>query len=137
MARIVETIAVGCSEAKAWEAVGNIGGLDKSVPQLVTECEYDVDSRIRTVTFTNGMTLIEPIIAHDEGAMVIAWTAQGGSWDHHNASLQVLTGSDDQSSCEVQWIADVLPDSEADLVRSIVQGGLGALKETLEASREG
>jgi len=132
MARIVETIEIARSRADAWAAVGDIGGLDKSVPQLVAACEYDGETKVRKVTFSNNMTLVEPIIAHDDKAMLIAWTARGGSWDHHNASLQVLGGSGE--SCQVQWIADVLPDSEEDTIRSIVQAGLGALKETLENS---
>jgi hypothetical protein len=130
MARIVETVTIGTSSVDAWVAVGDIGGLAKAVPQLVARCEYDAQARVRTVTFTNDMTLVEPIIAHDDGSMLIAWTAQGGSWAHHNASMQVRAVS--AGTCEVQWIADVLPDSEADTIRAIVQAGLGALKETLE-----
>ncbi|MEM1053185.1 MAG: SRPBCC family protein [Pseudomonadota bacterium] len=136
MARIVETVDIGCSRAKAWAAVGDIGGLDQSVPQLVAACEYDAQSKVRTVTFRNELTLVEPIIVHDEEAMLIAWTAQGGGWDHHNASLQVLAGSDEAASCRVQWIADVLPDSEEETIRTIVQAGLGALKETLEGTKQ-
>ena len=133
MARIVETVDVNCSPTSAWAAVGDIGGLDRSVPQLVAACDYDEHKKVRTVTFTNEMTLIEPIIAHDEDTMLIAWTAQGGSWDHHNASLQVIADQHDQGRCQVQWIADVLPDSEDATIQAIVQAGLGALKETLEA----
>jgi hypothetical protein len=133
MARIVETVDIDRGAADTWEAVGDIGGLDKSVPQLVAACEYDAHANVRTVTFKNGLTLVEPIIAHDEEAMLIAWTAQGGSWNHHNASLQVRAGEGRMS--QVQWIADVLPDSEEDTVREIVKAGLGALKETLERGR--
>ena len=123
---------MACNEADAWAAVGDIGGLEKSVPQLVAKCDYDASNRVRTVTFANGLTLVEPIIAHDENARLIAWTAQGGSWEHHNASLQVLKGPN--GDCRVQWIADVLPDSEEETIRSIVRAGLSALKETLERS---
>lgn len=130
MARIVETMAIGRSAADTWTAVGDIGGLGSSVPQLVARCEYDAEANIRTVTFTNDITLVEPIIAHDDEAMLIAWTARGGTWDHHNASMQVFVCEGD--TCEVQWIADVLPDSEEPTIRGIVQAGLGALKETLE-----
>lgn len=132
MARIVETIEIARSCTDTWESVGDIGGLEKSVPQLVASCEFDPDAEVRTVTFTNGLTLVEPIIAHDSEAKLIAWTAQGGTWDHHNASLQVLEGK--EGHCRVQWIADVLPNSEEPAIRGIVQAGLAALKETLEKS---
>jgi len=130
MARIVETIKIARSEADTWAAVGDIGGLERSVPQLVARCEYDAEANVRTVTFTNDVTLVEPIVAHDDEAMLIAWTAQGGTWDHHNASMQVTSG--EGGGAQVQWIADVLPDSEEGVIRGIVQAGLAALKETLE-----
>lgn len=131
MARIVETVEIARSPSDVWAAVGDIGGLATSVPQLVASCEYDQAAKILTVTFGNGMSLIEPIIAHDDDAMLVAWTARGGNWDHHNASMQVHASDGD--GCQVQWIADVLPDSAEGTIQTIVQAGLGALKETLES----
>ncbi|GAA4041697.1 SRPBCC family protein [Parerythrobacter jejuensis] len=130
MARIVETVTINCNADTAWGAVGDIGGLERSVPQLVTRCAYDEATATRTVTFVNGQTLVEPIVARDDDSMTLVWTAQGGEWHHHNASMHVSANDDGTSN--VCWTADVLPNDQGPTITGIIQAGLAALKETLE-----
>ncbi|MEM7664765.1 MAG: SRPBCC family protein [Pseudomonadota bacterium] len=131
MARLIEQVEIETDEATVWAAIADIGGLDWMVPQLVESCTYDDSRRVREVTFRNGMTLVEPIVACDEETRTLVWTAQGGDWTHHNASVSVIAAG--AGGCFVRWIADVLPDAEAETITQIMQAGLGAMKETLEA----
>ena len=41
-------------------------------------------------TFANGNLVREPIVAIDDVAMRLVWSAEGGSTKHYNASVQVL-----------------------------------------------
>ncbi len=132
MARLIETIAISSSADLVWKAVSDAGSLDQMVPQLVAACDYDADHAIRTVTFQDGSSLIEPIIANHDTRRELVWTAQGGSWTHHNATVTVTAAPD--NGCTVQWVADVLPHSEAATVEGIMRAGLAAMKETLEAN---
>src|SRR5262249_7848674 len=44
----------------------------------------------RAARASNGMMLREPIIAVDDGARRLVWSAEGGPFTHYNASLQVF-----------------------------------------------
>ncbi|MEM9502109.1 MAG: SRPBCC family protein [Pseudomonadota bacterium] len=133
MARLIEQIRIRADEATAWAVLADVAGLDRMAPQLVEACSYDQDSRVREVTFRNGMTLVEPIIACDDTTQTLVWTAQGGDWTHHNASVSVERA--EAGGCIVRWIADVLPDTEAETITQIMRAGLAATKETLESDR--
>ena len=48
---------------------------------------------VRMVTFGNGIVLREPIVAVDDKARRLVWSAERGPFTHYNASLQVFAES--------------------------------------------
>ncbi len=132
MAWARKSVEVNVAAAAVWDAVRDVGNLHTRVaPSLVTHCEMEPDGGARIVTFGNGMVLREPIIAIDDGAMRVAWTAQSDDWEHHNASIQVFALNDNR--CEAVWTADVLPHKAGETITMIMEMGLGAMKAHLEA----
>jgi hypothetical protein len=72
-----------------WSAVRDIGALHtRLVPGFVAATKLEPGARI--VTFVNGLTLREPIIALDDESRRLVWTIEGWVARHYNASLQVL-----------------------------------------------
>lgn len=132
MAWARKSVEMNLTAAVVWDAVSDVGNLHTRVaPGLVTNCEMEPDGGARIVTFGNGMVLREPIIAVDDGAMRVAWTAQSDGWTHHNASIQVFALPGDR--CEVAWTADVLPHEAGETIAMIMEMGLDAMKTHLEA----
>jgi hypothetical protein len=84
---------------------------------------------VRIVTFSTGVVLTEHIISNDPAAMRLCWTASGGPWTHHNASLQIMAYGD---SCDVIWTADVLPHDAVDIIAPFIEAGLTTFKAHLE-----
>jgi len=72
----------------------------------------------------------ERIVAVDDSAMRVVWSAAGGRLTHHNASAQVLPQGDD--ACTVLWIADLLPDAMAPAITAMIEQGLAAMKASAE-----
>ena len=130
MARLIESININCDAAAAWDLLSDVGALERMVPELVAKCDYDEARKERRVEFANGMVLDEPIIACDDASMTLVWTALGGDWSHHNASVNVVRTD---NGCRMTWIADVLPDDQAPTITAIMLAGLSATKDTLEA----
>jgi hypothetical protein len=54
----------------------------------------------------------------------------GGAMSHHGASAQVLRES---GGSRFVWIADLLPDELAPRIEEMVEAGLVAIRQTLEA----
>jgi hypothetical protein len=86
----------------------------------------------RIVTFSNGITARERIIDVDDQQQRVAWSATGGRLSHHNASAQVFPATAD--TCEVVWIADLLPDEMEPGIAAMIDMGLAAMKRTLESA---
>ena len=125
MATHREEIWVAAEPAAAWEAVSDIGALaTRLVPGFVTRVELEPGARI--VTFANGMTVREPIVAIDAVGRRLVWTAEGGSARHYNASLQVFEGGGGGS--RLVWIADFLPDEIAPRIAGAMQAGAAAMR---------
>ena len=114
---------------EVWSAVRDIGALHtRLVPGFVTNTRLEPGARI--VTFGNGMILREPIIAVDEGARRLVWSAEGGPFTHYNASLQVF--AETEGSARVVWIADFLPDEVASNQNAAMESAMRIMKATLD-----
>src|SRR5262245_41860102 len=106
MGSICKEILTVAGADEVWSAVRDIGALHtRLVPGFVTNTRLEPGARI--VTFGNGMILREPIIAVDDEARRLVWSAEGGPFTHYNASLQIFSVA---GSTRVVWIADFLPD---------------------------
>ena len=69
-----------------WAAIRDIGALHtRLVPGFVVGTR--LEPGVRVVTFGNGMVVQEPIVAIDENARRLVWTAEGGRTTHYNASI--------------------------------------------------
>ena len=130
MGTVSKTVHIDAPAQLAWDAVTDVGALHVRVaPGMVTDTKLEDAGAVRTVTFSSGVVLREQIISNDPAAMRLCWTASGGPWTHHNASLQI-TGHD--NGCDVTWTADVLPHDAVDIIAPFIEAGLTTFKAHLE-----
>lgn len=129
MATVHRETTIARSKGFVWDAIRDVGAIHRRlVPGFVVDCKLDGDSRI--VTFANGMSVREIIVAVDDQTCRHAWSARGKPFTHHNASIQVFSEGDEKS--QVVWIADVMPNEVADTVGEMMSQALVVMKQTLE-----
>jgi hypothetical protein len=96
----------------------------------VTATELEDDTRM--VTFANGMTVRERVVTVDDTARRLVYAVVGGGrTTHHNASFEVIDDADGRA--RIVWTTDLLPDAAAPAVEGMMDGGLHAIRQTLEA----
>jgi carbon monoxide dehydrogenase subunit G len=126
VASIRKEIVLAARPEDVWDAVRDIGALHtRLVPGFVVDTKLEADARI--VTFANGMTIREPIVAIDEQQRRLVWSAEGGQLTHYNASAQVLANGDGLTATLV-WTADFLPHDAAPFVDGMMEQGAAAMK---------
>src|SRR6476469_6495242 len=125
MASVHKSITIDTPAARVWDAMRDVGALHtRLVVGFVTDCK--LESGAREVTFANGMKVREVIVDVDDQRHRVVWSATGGRLIHHNASAQVFAATD--GTCEVRWIADLLPDEMASGMAGMIDQGLAAMK---------
>jgi hypothetical protein len=87
-----------------------------------------MDGDTRIVTFANGTTARETLVAIDDDAYRLVYTIRSDRMLHHNASTQVLHDADGAS--RFVWITDVLPDDIAPYISGQMDLGVAAMKKT-------
>lgn len=134
MATIQTEIEIARDRSFVWDAIRDVGAIHRRlVPGFVVDCKLEGESRL--VTFANGMVVREVIVSVDDETCRHAWSARGGTFTHHNASIQVFT--EGVAKCRVVWIADLLPNEVADTVEKMMLQGLDVMKRTLESPAHG
>lgn len=129
MASIRREVVIEAAPEMVWDAIRDVGALHtRLVSGFVVDCRLEGDARI--VTFANGMVARELIVTIDNESRRLVWSAVGGSFTHHNASVQVFAQGDRQS--RVVWIADLLPNELAGPIGAMIDQGILAMKQTLE-----
>ena len=129
MASICKQIVTKARTDAVWSAIRDIGALHtRLVPGFVTDTR--LERRARIVTFGNGM----PIIAVDDKARRLVWSAEGAPFTHYNASLQVF--AEDGGASRVVWIVDFLPDEVASNQHAAMDAALQVMKATLDRFAE-
>jgi hypothetical protein len=127
MRTIRSELKTAAPASDVWSAIRDIGALHtRLAPGFVVETKLEPGARI--VTFVNGMVIREPIVAIDDGARRLVWSAEGG-WT--NASLQVLAGP--EGGATVVWVADFLPDDVKPQLTRALEAGTRAMKRSLDA----
>lgn len=126
-----EPIAVPADTA--WFALRQPGRAHELFAPVLTACTLDGD--VRTVTFADGMTVRERIVALDEPRRRLAYTVLGDMFEHHAASMQLVPV--DARNCRFVWITDVLPHESTAMVAPLVEAGARALKANLENPASG
>ena len=94
------------------------------MPGFVVDTKLEDGARI--VTFGNGMVVRELIVDVDDQARRVVWSAVGGRFTHHNASVQVFEHG--TAGSRLVWIADLLPNEAATNVAAMIEQGLAAMK---------
>lgn len=125
MASIRKEIMLAARPDDVWDAVRDVGALHtRLVPGFVVDTKLEADARI--VTFANGMTIREPIVAIDEEHRRLVWAATGGPLTHYNAAAQVMANGD--GSATLVWTADFLPHDAAPFIDGMMEQGAAAMK---------
>ena len=129
MASIYKQIDIDAPAQQVWEAVRDWELVhERLVPGFVVEVKLEPKARI--VTFANGVVSRELILAVDDAAHRLAYSAVGGRAAHHNASVQVFQTA--LNSCQIVWITDVLPDMLTTSIDAMVEEASAIMKRTLE-----
>jgi hypothetical protein len=131
MASLRRDVLTTASAEVVWSAIRDIGALHtRLVPGFVVDTKLEPGARI--VTFANGMIVREPIVAIDDVAKRLVWSAEGGLTKHYNASAQVFA----EVGCRtrVVWIADFLPDEAASAIGAAMDAGAAAMLRALDAA---
>ena len=114
---------------EVWQAVRDVGALHtRLVPGFVVDAKLEPGARI--VTFANGVTVREPIVAIDDEERRLVWTSEGGRARHYNASLQAFAEAN--GGTRVVWIADFLPDEIAPFIEAAMSVGAKAMQGALD-----
>jgi hypothetical protein len=129
MASIRRSIEIAVAPDVAWDALRDVGAVHTRLAQgFVVDCRLEGD--VRQVTFANGVTIPERIVAVDEEARRVVWTIAQAPYEHHNGAATVEPSGD---GTRFTWVADVLPDTVAPGYADAMERGLQAIKETLES----
>jgi carbon monoxide dehydrogenase subunit G len=121
-------IPIAAPAADVWDAIRDVGALHtRLVPGFVVDTKLEPDARI--VTFGNGVTIREPIVAIDEQQRRLVWSATGGQLTHYNASAQVFERG---AGSTVVWTADFLPHEAAGFIDGMMTQGAAAMKTALD-----
>jgi len=129
MASIRREIEIAAPADVVWDAFRDIGAIHTRLArQYVVDTKLEGDSRL--VTFANGFVARERIVDVDDRRRRLAYAvADSPQLTHHNASFEVVP--DGNGKCRIIWITDLLPNSMADQITGMVDGGCEAIKKTL------
>jgi hypothetical protein len=116
----------------AWELIADFGSPARIAPDLVRQCELDGAERV--VTFQSGATVRERLITRDPARRRLTYSAIGGRFDHHNASMQVMSLGCSRSA--IRWTADLLPEELGPMVQSMMEEGARAIVAEQQRQRE-
>jgi hypothetical protein len=135
VASIRKEIVLTARPEEVWDALRDVGALHtRLVPGFVVDTQLEEDARI--VTFANGMTIREPIVAIDEQQRRVVWSAAGGPLTHYNGAAQVFAngdGSGDGAKTTVVWTADFLPHDAAAFIDGMMEQGAAAMKKAFSS----
>ena len=120
-------IDIDASADRVWAAAGDFGGIGTWMPGI-DSCRVEGEDRILE---TMGMTITERLVAKDDAGRSLTYSIAGGApVESHEA---VITVSPSGNSCRVTWDVDATPDEMAEVMVTIYQQALEALKAHVEA----
>lgn len=134
MGSIRKEIQLAARPDDVWDALRDVGALHtRLVPGFVVDTKLEADGAARVVTFANGMTLREPIVAIDDERRRVVWSAEGGELKHYNGAAEVKANGDESTT--FVWTADFLPHEAAPLIDGLMEQGAAAMREAFAANR--
>jgi carbon monoxide dehydrogenase subunit G len=127
MATIRKEFDVAAPPDAVWAAFKDVGAVQTRLARgFVTDCRMDGNDRI--VTFVNEMVAREVIVALDDKARRLVYSARTDRLQHHNASFTVDAHG---AGSRVVWVADFLPDAIAPAIGAMMEQGVAAMRKTL------
>jgi mxaD protein len=119
-------IDIDKSADDVWAVIGDFGGIAGWMPGM-DSCRVEGDNRILE---TMGMTITERLISKDDAGRVLTYTiADGAPVESHEAAITV---EPEGGGSHVIWDVEAKPDEMADLMATIYQQALDALKTHIE-----
>jgi mxaD protein len=114
------------SPDEVWAVVGDFGGIGGWMPGM-DSCKVVGEDRILE---TLGMTITERLVSKDDGGRALTYAiVDGAPVESHQA---VITVSPSGDASRVTWDVEAMPDEMADLMATIYQQALEALKTHIE-----
>jgi uncharacterized protein YndB with AHSA1/START domain len=127
MASIKKEIRIAAPPARVWDAVRDFGAVhQRLVPGVTVDARLDGDTR--TVTFAGGTVVRERLVACDDRAQRLCYTAIEGPLTHHNGVMEVVADGD---HAVLVWTTDFLPDAAAPVVGGLMEQGGAAMQRAL------
>jgi mxaD protein len=119
-------IDVNGTPDKVWAVVGDFGGIGGWMPGI-DSCRVEGEDRILE---TMGMTITERLVSKDDAGRRLTYSiAQGAPVESHEAAITVAGNGD---GSRVTWVVEATPDEMADLMATVYQQALEALKAHVE-----
>jgi carbon monoxide dehydrogenase subunit G len=132
MSTLIKQVRIDAPAGEVWNALRDFGAVhERLVPGFVVSAT--LDGTVRTVTFFNGAVAREVLVGVDDDARRLAYSVieSGLGFTLHMASAQVT--ADGERACRFTWTIDLLPDSAAGRVDSLMTMGIGVIKQTMES----
>jgi carbon monoxide dehydrogenase subunit G len=111
---------------RVWAVAGDFGGIASWMPGIES-CRVEGEDRIIE---TMGMTITERLVAKDDARRSLTYSIAGGAPVESHEAVITVTQSGDAS--QVTWAVDATPDEMADLMATLYQQALEALKAHVE-----
>jgi uncharacterized membrane protein len=109
-----------------WTLIADFGGIGTWMPGI-DSCKVQGENR---VIETMGMTITERLVDKDETGRALTYSiVEGAPVESHKAVITVTPAG---SSSHVTWDVEATPDEMADLMTTIYQQALEALKSRVE-----
>jgi carbon monoxide dehydrogenase subunit G len=119
-------IDIDGSADEVWAVVGDFGGIGGWMPGI-DSCRMEGEDRILE---TMGMTITERLVRRDDAGRALTYSIVGGApVESHEAVVTVVPAGD---GSHVTWVVDAKPDEMADLMTTVYQQSLQALKAHVE-----
>ncbi|MGH9080977.1 MAG: SRPBCC family protein [Acidimicrobiales bacterium] len=119
-------IDIDGSPDEVWAVVGDFGGIGSWMPGI-DSCRVEGEDRILQ---TMGMTITERLVSKDETGRQLTYSiAAGAPVESHEA---VITVTPNGAGSHVTWVVETTPDEMADVMATIYQQALEALKHHVE-----
>jgi len=83
------------------------------------------------LTFANGVTAREEIVAVDDDARRLVYAIPRGRFLHYQGTVEV---GDDGAGSRLVWTIDLLPDEYSDGIRAMMRQGADVMRATLDGA---
>lgn len=120
-------IDIDASADDVWAVIGDFGGIGDWMPGI-DSCRVEGEDRILEMM---GMVITERLVSKDDAGRVLTYAiTDGAPVDTHQG---VITVTPTGSTSHVTWDVDATPDEMTDVMATIYQQSLQALKTHVEA----